>query len=86
MDLFRHMAKEDAMAGCVPPAADYKDLRLSNLTLIRWHQTKQVFTSVDFTVPQVRQDPNSIMNTALIDAVLPTIKYALEDGAKSVAL
>ena len=47
---------------------------------------KQVFTRVDLAVPQVRQDPNSIMNTALIDAVLPTIEYALEDGVKSVAL
>ena len=37
-------------------------------------------------MPQVSQNPNSIMNTALIDVVLPTIEYALGGGAKSVAL
>ena len=36
---------------------------------------------VDFNIPQDKQDPNIITNTARIDAALPTIEYALEDGA-----
>ena len=36
---------------------------------------------MDFNIPQDKQDPNIITNTARIDAALPTIKYALEDGA-----
>merc|ERR1719419_893630 len=47
---------------------------------------KRVFIRVDFNVPQDKQDPNIITNTARIDAALPTIKYALEKGAKSVVL
>jgi len=41
---------------------------------------------VDFNVPQDKQDPNIITNTARIDAALPTIKHALDAGAKSVVL
>jgi phosphoglycerate kinase len=41
---------------------------------------------VDFNVPQDKQDPNIITNTARIDAALPTIKFALDNGAKSVVL
>ena len=44
------------------------------------------FTCVDSNVPQDKQDPNTITNTACIDAVLPSIKYALKDGAKPVVL
>ena len=35
---------------------------------------------------EVGEDPNIITNTARIDAALPTIKYALDNGAKSVVL
>ena len=44
------------------------------------------FTRVDFNVSQHKQDPDIITNTARIDAPLPTIKYALEDGAKPLVL
>jgi len=47
---------------------------------------KRVFIRVDFNVPQDKQDPNIITNTARIDAALPTIKHALDNGAKSVVL
>jgi len=47
---------------------------------------KRVFIRVDFNVPQDKQDPNIITNTARIDAALPTIKHALKQGAKSVVL
>lgn len=41
---------------------------------------KRVFIRVDFNVPQDKKDPNIITNTARIDAALPTIKYALDNG------
>ena len=47
---------------------------------------QRVFIRVDFNVPQDKKDPNIITNTARIDAALPTIKYALDNGAKSVVL
>ena len=47
---------------------------------------KRIFIRVDFNVPQDKKDPNIITNTARIDAALPTIKYALDNGAKSVVL
>merc|ERR1719384_242290 len=47
---------------------------------------KRVFIRVDFNVPQDKKDPNIITNTARIDAALPTIKHALDKGAKSVVL
>jgi len=47
---------------------------------------KRVFIRVDFNVPQDKQDPNIITNTARIDAALPTIKFALEKGARSIVL
>jgi phosphoglycerate kinase len=37
-------------------------------------------------VPQDKADPTKITNTQRIDGALPTIKYALEKGAKSVVL
>jgi len=47
---------------------------------------ERVFMRVDFNVPQDKADPSVITNTARIDAALPTIEYALEQGAKSVVL
>jgi len=47
---------------------------------------KRVFIRVDFNVPQDKKDPSIITNTQRIDAALPTIKYCLEKGAKSVVL
>ena len=47
---------------------------------------KRVFIRVDFNVPQDKKDPNIITNTARIVGAVPTIKYALEKGAKSVVL
>jgi len=47
---------------------------------------KRVFIRVDFNVPQDKKDPNIITNTQRIDAALPTIKYCLEKGCKSVVL
>jgi len=47
---------------------------------------KRVFIRVDFNVPQDKADPSVITNTQRIDAALPTIKYCLEKGAKSVVL
>jgi len=47
---------------------------------------KRVFMRVDFNVPQDKKDPTVITNTQRIDGALPTIKYALERGAKSVVL
>ena len=41
---------------------------------------------MDSNAPQVKQDPNIITNTTHIDTTMPTIKYALKDGANSVAL
>jgi len=47
---------------------------------------QRVFIRVDFNVPQDKNDPNIITNTARIDAALPTIKAVLAKGAKSVVL
>jgi len=47
---------------------------------------KRVFIRVDFNVPQDKKDPSIITNTQRIDAALPTIKYCLEKGCKSVVL
>jgi len=47
---------------------------------------KRVFMRVDFNVPQDKKDPTVITNTQRIDGALPTIKYALQKGAKSVVL
>ena len=41
---------------------------------------------VDFNVSQDKRDPTKITNTQRIECALPTIKYALEKGAKSVVL
>merc|ERR1719454_1096350 len=47
---------------------------------------KRVLIRVDFNVPQDKKDPSIITNTARIDGAMPTIKYCLEQGAKSVVL
>lgn len=47
---------------------------------------KRIFIRVDFNVPQDKKDPSIITNTQRIDAALPTIKYCLEKGCKSVVL
>jgi len=47
---------------------------------------KRVFIRVDFNVPQDKADPTIVTNTQRIDAALPTVKYCLEKGAKSVVL
>jgi phosphoglycerate kinase len=47
---------------------------------------KRIFMRCDFNVPQDKADPSKITNTQRIDAALPTIKYALDKGCKSVVL
>ena len=47
---------------------------------------KRVLMRVDFNVPQDKNDPSVITNTARIDGAMPTINYCLEKGAKSVVL
>jgi len=47
---------------------------------------KRVFIRCDFNVPQDKKDPSIVTNTQRIDGALPTIKYCLEKGAKSVVL
>jgi len=57
-------------------------LSLSNVDVVG----KRVFIRVDFNVPQDKADPTKITNTQRIDAALPTVKYCIEKGAKSVVL
>eukprot|EP00927_Polykrikos_kofoidii_P028934 TRINITY_DN2510_c0_g1_i1.p1 TRINITY_DN2510_c0_g1~~TRINITY_DN2510_c0_g1_i1.p1 ORF type:complete len:673 (-),score=128.38 TRINITY_DN2510_c0_g1_i1:85-2103(-) len=47
---------------------------------------KRVFIRVDFNVPQDKADPSKITNTQRIDAALPTIRFCLSRGCKSVVL
>jgi len=47
---------------------------------------KRVFIRVDFNVPQDKADPSKITNTQRIDAALPTVRYCLGKGCKSVVL
>ena len=47
---------------------------------------KRVLIRVDFNVPQDKKDPTIITNTARIEGAMPTIKYCLDKGAKSVVL
>jgi len=47
---------------------------------------KRIFMRCDFNVPQDKKDPSIITNTQRIDAALPTIKYAIDNGCKSVVL
>jgi len=47
---------------------------------------KRVLIRVDFNVPQDKKDPTKITNTQRIDGAMPTIKYCLDKGCKSVVL
>jgi hypothetical protein len=47
---------------------------------------KRVFIRVDFNVPFDKKDPTKITNLARVQGALPTIKYCLDNGAKSVVL
>eukprot|EP01090_Pellita_catalonica_P001921 TRINITY_DN11627_c0_g1_i1.p1 TRINITY_DN11627_c0_g1~~TRINITY_DN11627_c0_g1_i1.p1 ORF type:complete len:444 (-),score=100.28 TRINITY_DN11627_c0_g1_i1:402-1670(-) len=47
---------------------------------------KRVLIRVDFNVPLDKATSSKITNTQRIDAAIPTIKYALEKGAKTVIL
>ena len=47
---------------------------------------KRIFVRVDFHVPQDKHDPNIIPDTARIDAALPIVKCALDNGAKPVVV
>lgn len=47
---------------------------------------KRIFIRVDFNVPQDKADPTKITNTQRIDAALPTVRYCLSKGCKSVVL
>merc|ERR1719454_1188641 len=86
VDLIKHMA-EGGAATQSSAAAPSEDAALSKLKIDQVDvKDKRVFIRVDFNVPQDKQDPNIITNTARIDAALPTIRYALEKGAKSVVL
>merc|ERR1712137_1237872 len=92
VDLIKHMAKVDAGESSPAPAAAsgatsepapaLNKMKIDEVDL----KDKRVFIRVDFNVPQDKQDPSIITNTARIDAALPTIKYALQSGAKSVVL
>merc|ERR1711988_797450 len=89
VDLIEHMAKKDAEAGGAAAAAAPAEApaALSKLQIDQVDlKGKRVFIRVDFNVPQDKKDQSIISNTARIDAALPTIKYALDNGAKSVVL
>lgn len=47
---------------------------------------KRVFIRVDFNVPFDKETWTVVTDTQRIDAAVPTIKYALDQGAKSVVL
>jgi phosphoglycerate kinase len=47
---------------------------------------KRVFIRVDFNVPFDKETGTKITNTQRIEAAIPTIKYCLEKGAKSIVL
>merc|ERR1719271_638070 len=67
---------------CVNAASSLNKMKVEDVDV----KGKRVFIRVDFNVPQDKQDPNVITNTARIDAALPTIKSVLDKGAKSVVL
>merc|ERR1719183_1299291 len=67
---------------CVNAGSSLNKLKVEDVDV----KGKRVFIRVDFNVPQDKKDPNIITNTARIDAALPTIKHALDQGAKSVVL
>merc|ERR1711957_546391 len=90
VDLIKHMARVDGELGAPAAAAASggdADAALAKKSIADVDvKGKRVFIRVDFNVPQDKKDPNIITNTARIDAALPTIKYALDNGAKSVVL
>ncbi len=89
VEVIKHTAKEDAKASGEAPAPAKKDQSLSKLKIDQVaSKDKRVSIHVNLNLPQDKQDPNIITNTARTDADLPTIKYALEarNGAKSVEL
>jgi phosphoglycerate kinase len=47
---------------------------------------KRVFVRVDFNVPFDKETGTKITNTQRIEAAMPTVKYCLEQGAKSIVL
>ena len=72
MDPISYMAKGDAKAEGEAPAATEKDPSLrvlkSNQVAIK---DNKLFTRMEFNVPQDKQDPSTILNTAFIDTALP---------------
>eukprot|EP00316_Scyphosphaera_apsteinii_P008785 CAMPEP_0119299432 /NCGR_PEP_ID=MMETSP1333-20130426/1499_1 /TAXON_ID=418940 /ORGANISM="Scyphosphaera apsteinii, Strain RCC1455" /LENGTH=473 /DNA_ID=CAMNT_0007300855 /DNA_START=32 /DNA_END=1453 /DNA_ORIENTATION=- len=75
-----YLAKLKAKAA--PSASGLNKLQLKDVDV----SGKRVLIRVDFNVPQDKKDPTVITNTARIDGAMPTIKYCLDKGAKSVVL
>merc|ERR1719456_1538194 len=78
----RFLQKATRRNVCVNAAGALNKLKVEDVDV----KGKRVFIRVDFNVPQDKQDPNIITNTARIDAALPTIKSVLDKGARSVVL
>mmetsp|Transcript_54268 Transcript_54268/g.107784 ORF Transcript_54268/g.107784 Transcript_54268/m.107784 type:complete len:770 (-) Transcript_54268:636-2945(-) len=74
----------DAISAARAPkkASALNKLQLSSVDL----KGQRVLIRVDFNVPQDKKNPAIITNTQRIDGAMPTIKYCLEQGAKSVVL
>ena len=72
----RHMTKDDARAGGEAPTAGKKDPSLSKPKIDQGGPSRanMLFTCVGSNMPQDKQDPSTIANTACIDAVLPNSK------------
>lgn len=47
---------------------------------------KRVLIRVDFNVPMDKKQPGKITNTQRIDGAIPTIRYCLDNGARSIVL
>jgi hypothetical protein len=56
----------------------FKKLSIDKVPL----EGKRVLARVDFNVPLSKTSPLTITNTQRIDEAIPTIKYALDNGAK----
>jgi len=73
-------------------SADFASLFLKAMSLDKLSidcvdvKDKRVFIRVDFNVPQDKADPTKITNTQRIDAALPTVRFCLGRGCKSVVL
>ncbi len=59
----------------------FKKLSIDKVPL----EGKRVLARVDFNVPLSKSAPLTITNTQRIDEAIPTIKYALDNGAKASA-